>query len=1364
MNGSQRWAGSLVLLAIVASHSMATPIESHWMNAVGGAWTNGANWSTAPDFPANTSLQQYHAIIDLAGPAYTVALGSDIEVSDFTLNGANALVAHDGGVFRVLGQANLTAGVFHLSGGTLDGGVWNIAGGALTVDADANNRLRGVVLNGVVQLNAVGARLTLADGLTGSGMLSLAGYGAKVTAENSQTLDGGVLRFDPVSLGNKSFTIAGATTTTLGSAQRITGGRGVIDGAGMLVNHGLISADAASQTLEVAPQHFENHGVAECRDSGVLTLGAGGRTWSNAADGTINAAGGTLNLLGTWENHGSISAVDSSVTLGGSFNTASLTGFSRTGGTVDITGDLDNSGATLTLNAATGDWRMSGGKIHGGHLAATDGAKLILQQNAGNLLDGVSVDAELDFSAGGWVRATTSTSFGAPVNLDGNGARLGLDAGQTIDNLTITMGGTGNVVRQLSAEGSGDFVLGANAVIQGAKGVITSGLFDAASTARIVNQGRIAATGGGSLSIGPAQFRNEGLVEAINGGTLVLGSNGSVKTPWTNAGILRTGAGSLLNLSGRFATADIGTIERAGGQIVLSGELDNTGATLDFNDATGSWQTSAATIHGGTINTSATAGLVFGGGYNYLDGVTYNGDIALAPSASNVYLRFSPTTVVNGVLQGKYGKLRLDTGGTHNLDITATTDCDIALMGDDTATFGPQFRLTTPSGDLTGSGLATLVNLGTITADGSGSGSWLSVKTSVFRNEGTLRVVAGKNIAVGAPTSNVLNAPGGLLEADGGKLALDGHWKNEGIVRIKNNGTLALNGTFQTADVGVIERLDGSVLLGGILDNEGAVLRLDADTGVWGMKWGKINGGTLDLTAGSYLRFDPTGGNNPRNELHDVSILGNLNLTGSTGAVYIYGGLDAPDGVTVTGGSIVGFPEDTVLHDPITLSGYVYPNSITISALAVDGPTSLTVASDGLIHGGSGKIGVGGSNRFVNEGVVQADVADQMLQISARENINRGLWQALDGGTLRIAYNSQGDITWRNETEGVIRGIGSTVGVVEVSQDSHTQGTNLGLIEVTGGTLTLGGVWTNDGSIVARSGARTTLGVASAVQNAWTNNTLIDLQGVTVEWDKRDAPVGGLNNGEIRLTNSTGRIAARWRNDGVLRLTGASNLRVAPATLSNLVGTTLEGGTWLIGAGCTLNMDAATIETNNAALTLEGPGSTFAALAALHENQGTLTLAGGRDLTLVALDNGGTLEAGPGSLFSLGEFTQAADGVLRLHLESSTSFGSVAVSQLATLSGTLRVDLAPGYAPMLGDSYHLLVANSSTGAFGTLSLPTLPGGLAWATDYTGGFSLNVIPEPGALGLVVVVLAAYPGRRESICAMPAKRILAGCRRQ
>ena len=79
------------------------------------------------------------------------------------------------------------------------------------------------------------------------------------------------------------------------------------------------------------------------------------------------ASGQTLTIQGTnWVNNGTITATGATVNLAGSFTPAAYGNFQRHGATVNLTGTLNNTGTTLALAPAIGNWRLLGGTIAGG--------------------------------------------------------------------------------------------------------------------------------------------------------------------------------------------------------------------------------------------------------------------------------------------------------------------------------------------------------------------------------------------------------------------------------------------------------------------------------------------------------------------------------------------------------------------------------------------------------------------------------------------------------------------------------------------------------------------------------------------------------------------------------------------------------------------------------------------------------------------------------------------------------------------------------------------------------------------------------------------------------------------------------------
>ena len=78
-------------------------------------------------------------------------------------------------------------------------------------------------------------------------------------------------------------------------------------------------------------------------------------------------------------------------------------------------------------------------------------------------------------------------------------------------------------------------------------------------------------------------------------------------------------------------------------------------------------------------------------------------------------------------------------------------------------------------------------------------------------------------------------------------------------------------------------------------------------------------------------------------------------------------------------------------------------------------------------------------------------------------------------------------------------------------------------------------------------------------------------------------------------------------------------------------------------------------------------------------------------------------------------------------------FGKLFAAPELAAAGTLKVTLAPGFSPALGDSFDILDwSNSVSGFFNSLVLPALNAGLAWNVDnlYTTGVISVAAGVPG----------------------------------
>ena len=188
--------------------------------------------------------------------------------------------------------------------------------------------------------------------------------------------------------------------------------------------------------------------------------------------------------------------------------------FTRTGGTVNLTGTLSNT--ALLLDAATGSWNLLGGTIVGGTVAFADGETL-LTTTSGGLFNGVTLNSDMTV---------------------GNNHDLTIDNGLTL-NAVLTIASTGNFTDLNFAPGdqtlggTGEVVLGGtssnNRLRVGVGGVMTltiggdievhgRGSIVQSSVSTVINDGVISSdVSGQTLTISTNGFTNNGTAEAING-------------------------------------------------------------------------------------------------------------------------------------------------------------------------------------------------------------------------------------------------------------------------------------------------------------------------------------------------------------------------------------------------------------------------------------------------------------------------------------------------------------------------------------------------------------------------------------------------------------------------------------------------------------------------------------------------------------------------------------------------------------------------------------------------------------------------------------------------------------------------------
>ncbi|MBI3476051.1 MAG: hypothetical protein HY010_09980 [Acidobacteria bacterium] len=414
----------------------------------------------------------------------------------------------------------------------------------------------------------------------------------------------------------------------------------------------------------------------------------------------------------------------------------------------------------------------------------------------------------------------------------------------------------------------------------------------------------------------------------------------------------------------------------------------------------------------------------------------------------------------------------------------------------------------------------------------------------------------------------------------------------------------------------------------------------------------------------------------------------------------------------------------------------------------VIGGSATTLINQETISGG-GTMAAEGNFNMNNQGLVNANLTTPLqLRTTFGTLLNSGTLQASNGGTLRLVAGT-GGLGFDN-TGGTIQALnGSTVtleGVAITGGTFSTSGNGVVLVKGLGGfnnltnsgLIQVGGL-TSNSALARLSGTINNTGTFQLGSAAWgDDNTLIDgtviLKGKgTIQYvnavesivsgsgtpflDNVDNLIEGggtLGNGIMALTNEKkGFILANlpaqfnlnlnpFNNQGKLQV-NVGSVAVIPSKFSNFSGSTLTGGTYIVGG--TLKFANANIVTNAANIQLTSPtalitASTTNALLGLSSNtkKGSLTIQGKAALTTnIAFTNAHNTSVKANSSFTVGgasTYTQTG-GTTKVD-------GTLSATAGFALQGGSLLGKGKVAASVVSDS--IVTAGDSTNASGKLSI------------------------------------------------------------
>ncbi|MEQ1751080.1 MAG: hypothetical protein ABL974_16750, partial [Prosthecobacter sp.] len=1099
------------------------------VSATAGTIQLSGEWSSAGTLGLSGT-----GTLNLGGTVTTANLGTLNRVAG-TLN-VTGVLDNTGATLAL----NAASGSWNLLNGTIKGGTITMTGGVtLSLPNSVSGTLDGVTLANDFTVGS-GGTLNVKNGLTLSGGTKVNMNGTNASTyiyfQGTQTLGGtGEVVFAGNGNNNNVYALGGgslATAAVLTIGPNITV-HGTQNGnlqnyysQDSIINQGTISADTALKTITITGP-FTNQGTISAT-AGTLILN--GTNWNGSA--------GTLALSGTGV-----------LNLGGTFTTANLGTLNRTGGTLNVTGVLDNTGTTLALNAASGSWNLLNGTIKGGTITMAGGVTLSLPTSASGTLDGVTLANDFSIGSGGTlnVKNGLTVSGGAKLTMNGTNAStyIYFQGTQTLGGIgEIVFGGNGN--NNVYAIGGGNLAtaavltLGPNITVHGTQ---NGNLQNYYAQDSVINQGTISAdTALKTITItGP--FTNQGTISATAGTLLLNGAN------WNgSAGTLALSGSGTFHLGGTVTTANLGTLNRTGGTLNIAGVLDNTGTTLALNAASGSWNLSNGTIKGGTITTTGGATLALPvSTTGTLDGVTLANDFTISSGATlnvknGLTLSGGAKLNINGTNAGTYvyfqGTQTLDGTGEVVFGGNGNNNNVYSIGGGSLATaaaltLGPNITVHgTQNGNLLNYYTHdSIINQGTITADTAAKTITISGN---FTNQGTALAPAGTLTINGTwGNTGAINASGtGILNLGN---AANG-WSNAGTITT-TNVIVNLGGAFTLANLGTFNRTGGTVNLTGALDNTGATLALNATTGSWNLSGGTIKGGTITMTGGATLALPAS-----TSGTLDGVTLGNDFTVGSGGTLNVKNGLTLSAGakINVNGtnaGTYVYFQGTQTLGGTgeIVFGGNGNNNNVySIGGGTLATASVLTIGPNITVHGtqNGNLLNYYTQDSVINQGTISADTAAKTIVIGGNFT-NQGTVSA-PAGTLTI------NGTW--SSSGAINASGT--GILNLGNAANGW-SNAGTITTTNVIINLGGAFTlaNLGTFNRTGG---TVNLTGALDNT---GTTLALNATTGSWN--------LSGGTIK--------------GGTITMTGGATLSIPVSTSGTLDGVTLAND-FTVGSGGTLNV------------------------------------------------------------------------------------------------------------------------------------------------------------------------------------------------
>jgi hypothetical protein len=612
-------------------------------------------------------------------------VGEQFGIASFELQGGAVTAADVQVIFTVFNAGPTT---FTQSGGTLDtptltihGATYNLSNGtceaAAIDDSGILNFGGGLVLGNITNNNIMTyTGGSLIGSFTNNGVTNLnASFTVPFSMGNNAplTINSGITLTVNLSGIDNESTIVLNNGTLAGNGEKsnddaITG-HGTISGSGALINNGTIAESGGSIVLGLAGTPYTNNGTIVLQtntgeldistpnsptsdrliNAGQVALdnsvidGAGG--FENASGGTVVGPGkinnayfvndsgatvslpeGTLNIVPSFSNAGTIDLADSSSNLtGGAItNSGTIEGIGTVASTITNTGTIEPGAGTLTLSGSiTNSFAGTISIPSGGTVLVTEG----LAANGGtiNLAGGTfdnngnSISNQGQITGFGTFNANTITNghFGdGTITLSGGDSTINANV-NNVGTVSVTGGSAlfnGNVT-------SGNSIQATNTTLTVAGTLSSFSYVSSGSVNNFQNNVSLIGTPGAIMSGGDSDLFT------FNNGTFTINSQATFSNtgqfesgdPVVNNGtFLQNGPSSLFIQSGDFNN---------NGNAVIGGEQLWFANTNFNNSGTATFQTDAGAPGTSTLTVNVTAGSVVLASPQHWAGLTITGGV-----------------------------------------------------------------------------------------------------------------------------------------------------------------------------------------------------------------------------------------------------------------------------------------------------------------------------------------------------------------------------------------------------------------------------------------------------------------------------------------------------------------------------------------------------------------------------------------------------------------------------------------------------------------------------------------------------------------------------------------------------------------